>query len=114
MRRLSEEEQYAKVHEGCTALAILYYRERKKPEEERDPFLVEGGQGFNALEHLRDLAYYLAENFGVSNLYCAECGELIEDGGEALEYEGFHAACGEASDAEEASEEAVEKNEGRA
>ena len=93
MRRLSEEEQHAKVHEGCPALAILHWRERKKPEEERDEFLMEGGQGFNALEHLRDLAYYLADNFGVSNTYCAECGELIADGGEALEHEGFHTAC---------------------
>ena len=54
---------------------------------------MEGGHGFNALEHLRDVAYYLADNFGVSNTYCAECGELIEDGGEAPEHEGFHAAC---------------------
>ena len=80
-----------------TALAICYYRERKKPAGERDPFFMEGGKGYEALEHLRDLAHFLSENYGVDTVYCAECGELVDDAQEVAEHEGVHAACDPAS-----------------
>ena len=88
---MNAEERYAKIREGVIALSLMQTR---GPELLDEGFLMEGQQGAEALDHLRDVLHDISEQHGVEALFCLRCRGLVtgESGPEEIEHEA-HAEC---------------------
>lgn len=88
---MSAEERYAKIREGHDALALIQTR---GPELLDEGFLMEGQQGGEALDHLRDVLHDISEQHGVQAVFCVRCGGLVTGEGAPDEIEDeAHARC---------------------
>lgn len=72
----------------------LSFIQARGPELLDEGFLMEGQQGGEALDHLRDVLHDISEQHGVHAVFCARCGGLVtgEDDPEEIEDEA-HAQC---------------------
>lgn len=93
--RLDAQERYDRVRAGINALLDLKDDDAHAGEPLDPRFWAKNGTGEAALEGLREVARYYAEEHGAGATFCVYCDDPIDDPEEAREE--AHAGCAQAN-----------------